>query len=89
MAVVRLKELQAEKEALEQSKQQAMVEEKKEKEKLAARVIKDTDPMGAHIDAMFPGAGATPLQVVPAPKPSQSPRKARRGVKGPILLYVH
>lgn len=75
---------------LKQSKLQAMVEEKKAQEERAKKVIeiRDTDPMGAHIDAMFPGAGATPLQVVPKRSVGEGGKVVKKGVKGPILLYV-
>ena len=75
---------------MKQSKLQAMVEEKKAQEERAKKVIeiRDTDPMGAHIDAMFPGAGATPLQVVPKRSVGEGGKVVKKGVKGPILLYV-
>lgn len=72
---------------MEEAEQKVKEEQRR---KTPVKELKDTDPMGAHIDALFPGAGATPLQVISKPPLSvQSPKPLRKGVKGPILLCVH
>ncbi|CAL1698106.1 unnamed protein product [Somion occarium] len=95
LAVVRLKALQAE---AEQKRQQAAAAAEKQEERMASATSKDDtelckDTMASHVNAGFPGAGATPLHIqspTPSPPsaPQTSPSSTRKNVKGPILLFV-